>query len=468
LISRLGRKRRERRAPTQPDHPFAIEACEYLTDGAFALLRVSGTGSVAPVSLVTQGDGPQAFDPLPQPDGGAANGSWQIAFALPTEVIEPGSRVWLHDGGLYLADLMIPLPAEVPQPAEPVVTPEAQDAAERLAAVEERIAAEKEATAARPAEDVNLADDARARRLVEAWSEAATLREKLNDHEEELAEALKELLEARKDVEPLRDRAEELTDELAAAREELELAHNQGRDTRLRATEKAAELDAVRAELAAAEPRVAEAERAREAAEQEVAKLRAQVEQLEQALSAAREEAQAGRSSAEELRSKLSKLEGKTRRSGSGRRADDQSAQKARAELEARLAEREQRIEQLEKEAESFAARREEAVDDSVRERIDQLEADVRQQAGCNDDLRALLESERQLVAAGRREVEDLKRQLAVVGPERVDEPEQPARPVPRKPVVTAPKANGAEAPPWSALDAELLARIEKAKALTR
>ena len=83
MISRIGRKRRERRAQTQPDHPFAIEACEYLTDGAFALLRVSGSGDVAPVSLVTQGNGPEAFDPLPQPDGGPKNGFWNIAFALP-------------------------------------------------------------------------------------------------------------------------------------------------------------------------------------------------------------------------------------------------------------------------------------------------------------------------------------------------------------------------------------------------
>src|SRR4051794_11823240 len=123
LISRLGRKRRERRAQTQPDHPFAIEACEYLTDGAFALLRVSGSGDVAPVSLVTQGDGPQAFDPLPQPDAGASNGFWQLAFALPTEVIEPGGRVWLHDGGLYLADLVIPTPAEAPAPRPPPAPP---------------------------------------------------------------------------------------------------------------------------------------------------------------------------------------------------------------------------------------------------------------------------------------------------------------------------------------------------------
>src|SRR3954463_915034 len=122
LISRLGRKRRDRRAQTQPDHPFTIEHCEYLTDGAFALLRVSGAGSVAPVALVTQGDGPEAFDTLPQPDAAVKGGEWQIAFALPADVIEPGSRVWLHDGGLYLADLLIPPPGEpavaaAPQPS---------------------------------------------------------------------------------------------------------------------------------------------------------------------------------------------------------------------------------------------------------------------------------------------------------------------------------------------------------------
>src|SRR3954466_14355850 len=173
LISRLGRKRRERRAQTQPDNPFAIEHCEYLTDGAFALLRVSGTGSVAPISLVTQGDGPEAFDPLPQPGTGVNGGVWQLAFALPTEVIEPGGRVWLHDGGLYLADLVIPTPAEAPAPpapAEPAPPPGAppppppppppprgaKAAAERRAAVEERIATDKAAAAARPPETTDV------------------------------------------------------------------------------------------------------------------------------------------------------------------------------------------------------------------------------------------------------------------------------------------------------------------------
>jgi hypothetical protein len=42
----------------------------------------------------------------------------------------------------------------------------------------------------------------------------------------------------------------------------------------------------------------------------------------------------------------------------------------------------------------------------------------------------------------------------------------QPAAPRPRP--VPANGGNGTQSPPWSALDDELLARIEKAKALTR
>src|SRR3954471_21949478 len=215
LISRLGRKRRERRAQTQPDHPFAIEHCEYLTDGAFALLRVSGTGYVAPVSLVPQGDGPGAFDPLPQPDAGARGGVWQIAFALPNDVIEPGGRVWLHDGGLYLADLLIPSPGEPGSPAEPAPVAEEANANEEANADE---------------------DDARAKKLVEPSGETARLREKLADREEELAQALKDLLEARaalggeapasdhKELDELRAEVETLRAEVARLEAELSKA----------------------------------------------------------------------------------------------------------------------------------------------------------------------------------------------------------------------------------------------------
>jgi flagellar biosynthesis chaperone FliJ len=378
LISRLGRKRRDRRAQTQPDHPFAIEHCEYLTDGAFALLRVSGTGSVAPVALVTQGDGPEAFDPLPQPDAGARGGVWQIAFALPGDVIEPGSRVWLHDGGLYLADLLIPLPAESGSPAEPAPVAEEANAGE---------------------------DDARARKLVEAWGEAARLREKLAEREEELAQALKDLLEARAG----------LGGETPASDDK--------------------ELVVLRAELES---------------------LRAEVARLESELADTRAQLTA----AEEERTKLEEAN-KSRRSGVARRGEDRPMRKQIADLEKSLAERDQRVEQLEKEAESFAARREEAVADSLREHIDTIEEDGRQRAATNDDLRALLESEREIAATARREVEDLKQQLAAVRAEQI-EAAQPAAPRPRPLPATSP-----DGVPWSALDDELLARIEKAKSAT-
>jgi DNA repair exonuclease SbcCD ATPase subunit len=227
----------------------------------------------------------------------------------------------------------------------------------------------------------------------------------------------------------------------------------------MRATEKAAELDAVRAELAAAEPRVGEVP----ADEQELASLRADVKRLEQELITAHAETAA----AEEERTKLEESN-KSRRAGIARRSEDRAARKEVVELEAKLAASEQRIAELEKDAESFAARREEAVADSLRERIDELEEDIRQRAATNEDLRALLESERQIAANGRREAEDLKQQLSVVRAEQIAEATESARPAP-KPVVTATTApKGGQSPPWSALDDELLARIEKAKALTR
>ena len=358
MISRLGRKRRERRAQTQPDHPFTVEHCEYLTDGAFALLRVSGSGSVAPVALITQGDGPESFDPLPQPDEGVNGGVWQIAFALPTEVIEPGARVWLHDGGLYLADVLVPSPAD----SEPV--------------------------------EQDPGEDEAAKKLVEAWSETGRLREKLAEREEELAQALMELLEAR---------------------------------TALETREPAGE-------------------------EKELERLRAEIARLEQELAAARAETAA----AEEQRVKLEEAN-KSRRAGISRRREDRDARRKIAELEAQLDEREQRIGELEAEA-----------GDSLREKIAALEEDARQHVATSDDLRALLESEREIVAAARREVDDLKQQLARMSAENAAKVAEPDRPAARPAAKPAASASDVQSPPWSAVDDELLARIEKAKALTR
>jgi uncharacterized coiled-coil DUF342 family protein len=449
-LERLSRRRRERRNHAQPAHPFAVETCEYLTDGAFALLRVSGTGSCAPVALVTQGDKPESFDPLPQPDAGVHNGAWHTAFALPAEVAEPGSRLWLHDGGVYLADLLVPAPA-------------------RATAEEADAPASPAEAAAPPAEFAPAADnDPRARKLVEAWSEAATLRERLSDREEELAEALRELLDLRKDRQPLRDQAEEVAGELADARAELELVYKHAREARLRATEKAAELDALRTELETlrAESRSGEADPTE--AGQELAELREQVKRLEQEQFDAEVERTRLAALVEVQKSEEpAEVDGsrKSRRRSFGRRNDDRAAQRGRAALEAQLAERGERIEQLEKEAESFAARREEAVSESMKERIAELEHEVRQHATCTDDLRALLTSERELVATARREAHELKQQLATARAGRVaDSSEPPATPVLEEPAV---RRAPIQPPPWSALDDELLARIEKAKSMT-
>lgn len=509
-LDRLARKRRDRRTQTQPDPPFAVESCECLTEGPYALLRVVGTGTTQPTTLVGEGESPEKFEPLPQAGTPAADGTWRMAFALPAELGRPGTRLWLHDGGVYLVDLIVP-PAGAPVAAstrtpEPVAEPEPEPQPEPSPAAlaepprvaPERAAAEPENAPADPS------SDPRAKKLVEAWAEAAGLREKLTDREDELARALKELLDARHNVEPLRERAEELTIELADARRELEQSHSQGREARLRATTLAAELDAVKAQLAEAEPRVAEAERARKEAERETTAARDEVVRLERELTSARvavenairdaeeklqdtrreataaqdrltAEAAEQQQAADELREKVTKLEeSKNRRRGVGRRTDDKELTKLRAEMEAQIAEKQRRIAELEQQAESFAQRRDDAVGDSLRERITALEEEVRQHTTCNDDLRALLDSERELVATARVEAKDLKRQLATAKASRLAAAAEAngngngagnvaaAEPVPAK-NVKAP----AEAPPWSALDDELLARIEKAKALT-
>jgi hypothetical protein len=428
-LERLSRRRRERRSHAQPSHPFAVETCEYLTDGAFALLRVTGTGISAPVALVTQGDKPESFDPLPQPDAGVQDGAWHIAFALPAEVAEPGARLWLHDGGVYLADLLVPSPAK----------PAAEERLEEAAPVE--AAAPPAESVRQPASDADAGtdtsdDDPRARKLIEAWSESAMLRERLSDREEELAQALRDLLEARKGMPP----ADGLKAELDEARAELELVYTHARESRTRAAEN----------------------------EQQLAELREQVKRLEQQIFDAEVERTRLAALVEVQKSEQPAEDGgsrKSRRRGFGRRSDDSAARKLRAELEEQLAERQERIEQLEKEAESFAARREEAVADSMKERISELEEELRQHATCTDDLRALLSSERELVSAARREVHELKQQLATARAGSLTDATAPLG----SPVAEGPAVRRApiEPPPWSALDDELLARIEKAKALT-
>jgi hypothetical protein len=503
-LERLGRKRRDRRTQTQPEPPFAVESCECLTEGEFALLRVRGTGSKPPAMLVGEGDSPQSFEPLPGPGVNGEDGSWRMAFALPAELGMPGARLWLHDGGVYLVELVVPAADEQSAPAaEPAPKPDAEAkpeidpalVADATLAVERAV--ERRAAAQSADEKPELAggedDDPRARKLVEAWAETATLREKLTDREAELAKALEDLLEARQNVVPLREYAEDLTIELANVRKQLKGSQRNDRQT----AELETELAAVKAKLESAQPGLAEAELERKAAEREAVAARDEVMRLERELTEARmavetamrdaqaqledarreaaaaqdrlsAEADEQQKTADELRTELTKLEnGKSRRRGVGRRAEDRELQKLRAELEAQIAAREQRIEQLEQEAASFAQRRDDALTESLRARVTELEQEVSQHTTCNDDLRALLESERELVSAARHESQELKRQLAAAKASRVtDAGTEPA-------IALAPaRLPGAarepiESPPWSALDDELLARIEKAKSLT-
>jgi chromosome segregation ATPase len=522
-LGRLGRRRRDSREQAQtlpPFPPFVVDASECIRDGAFALLRVNGSGAERPAALVVDG---QSFDPLPSPDPIAADGSWRAAFALPTELTEPGNRLWLHDAGDYRAELSI---ASTPAPAAP-----------------------------QKPEEEETEQDPRARKLVEAWSEAAQLREKLSDREEELADALKDLLIARNAVKPLEDAVDSAAQQLATVREEVELLHDNAKESRQRLSEKAAELDSARAELAtgadarsateraqadaaglreqvaaleqelagaraalqqelagaraeldsaraehaATLERVSEAQAASERAQSEAAGLREQVAALQQELTdtkaalehelsgakaeldrvTAEAEAERARHSSEaakqakaagKLQAELQKLQdpSKQRRLGIGRRVDDHAVAKVRAELEARITAQQQRIEELEREATSFAERRGEAVDESLRQHVEKLEAKLRTQESCADDLRALLASEREQVARVRGETHDLKGRLARAT-SRADEPEPaPAAETDGQADQAPPAPAAASEPlPWTAVDDELLARIEKAKALT-
>jgi predicted nucleic acid-binding Zn-ribbon protein len=381
-LRRLGRTRRGRRDEPDSLPPFVVDRCECVRDGSFALLRVTGSGTTRPVALVVEGDRPQAFEPLPDPRAGG--GSWRAGFALPTELAEPGQRVSLHDGVAYRVELTVPgEPARVeeePAPAGEPHDPVPADPAARVAA---------------------RAEDSRARKLVEAWSEANQLREKLKEREQELAEALQELLVLRTGERPQRDRADAAEGELATVREELD-------GSREEAAALKRELKAARAELETSAGRLAAERSARE------------------------EETTALRSAADELRAELDKLkDASSRRRGLRRRATDVPGG-------------------------------DDAVVGSLRDHVDRLAEEVRQQESCADDLRALLDSEREQVARARQEAEGLKRQIAAgagrAAPVPPATPDGDERPKPKP---------AADAPPWSAVDDELLARIEKAKSLS-
>ena len=628
-LGRLGRRRRDSRNEFQslpPFPPFMVDACECIRDGAFALLRVNGTGVEPPAALVADG---QSFDPLPSPDPIGDDGSWRVAFALPAELTEGDQVIWLHDSGDFRTKLSLSTDA-APRPAPEAPEEPAPDAPEDPAA---------------EVEDEQV-HDSRSRKLVEAWSEAGQLRQKLVEREEELSDALKDLLIARKLVKPLEDAADSAAEQLAAVRRDAEHVHAEAKESRRGVAEKVAELDAARTELdaaraelaaaraaaenagradeevvglrgqvaalelevadlrgaleqqiagartelesaraahaeaveraaeaqaasaraeaeaaglreqvaalqqelahtkagfdhelaaakaaseqeladakaaseqelaaakAASEQQVAAAKAASEqeladtkaaseqqladakaALEQELASTKAALEQelastkgtLEQELSGAKSvlsqmesEAAKREKSAAKLQSELDKLqdEKKQRRRAVGRRSEDHAVAKAREELEARVAEQVQRIEQqqqrigeLEREAASFGERRDDAVAESLRETVKKLQEEVRQQETCSDDLRALLDSEREQVARFRGEAHALKGQLAIATSRKAAEIEQTPEKTSDEDQSEGPAPTTEREPlPWSGVDDELLARIEKAKALT-
>jgi chromosome segregation ATPase len=359
-------------------------------DGSFALLRVSGEGATGPVALVAETDPQQFFDPLPHVAAEAEPGTWRAAFAVPAELIKSGVGLCLVGSGAERVELPAPTGGEPELEQAEIVHPQ-------------------------PAhEDDEAGTDRRGRKLVEAWAEAAHLREKLGDRERELADALKSVLEARSELRPLHERAE--------------------------AT--AAELAEVRGELAEAQQ---DARRASQLANAEAEALRERVQQLEEGMATAQSAAAAEterlssgladqRKVAEKLEARLAKRE--SRRRGFGRRSGDRDPKQAQPDTESTIAAQRKRIEDLEQEAASFAQRLDTAVEESLREHIAAVEHELHDQAESNEDLRTLLASEGETATARGDEIE-------------------------------ATTSEAVASPPWSAIDDELLARIEKAKSRT-
>lgn len=407
VLTRRARKRRARDLHDSAVPSRDVDTCEYLAQGDLALVRVSGSGYAEPTALVVDDGEAQTFPPLPAgPTTGATTGpGWRAAFAIPAGLVERDARFDLELAGGGVLELTTPVAAGEPRATGDLESARAEPSPEdspRMRAAKEKLEA-LELTA----RQMRSADTSRAQKLVEAWSECNTLRERLGDREEAHRRALEELAVAEQSA--------------AHLRAELDIAQT--------VIETAA---ANNAELVSAREAIA-------AKEGEIAALHGRVGQLEAELQAIAERNEAGR-------------RGLLRR----RRTDGSAAPAVNGAERAEVAALEGRIAELEEEATSFVARRDNALNDSLRERVAELERDLREERARAGDLRSILDSERLQASRTREEMDDLRRTLAT------SDVREAALDADAEEITV----RRATSPPWSALDDELLARIEKAKAL--
>jgi chromosome segregation ATPase len=491
---------------------LAIDACEVVDAGADALLRLAGrSAGAAPLDFhlyVPAGDAGMLVAPLPPGPLVSEDGRWSAAFAVDPACL--GTRLALvpADGGAL---------AFTPGATEPATTP-ARAAASAPAprpAPAAHARAEDEDGLARALQDLadaeTVADQLRRRcdiserglsefrqKLVHAWAEAGELRELLDARETAHGTAKRRERAALDVVGQLEARAQRAEDELGARREEMQAECARLEAELRRRDGDSDQVESLRADAADALDRFGEARAAAERLRSELAAAETIAQETGRAA------AQAGHDLVEE----------RTRADDAERRADTTAERLAQAERElagARerlaaveettkaLATSEQALRQelesltrtdLGDEPKGLGARRSKVSGRAYREVLEQLEQEQAERARLEQQVAALAEQVAKLEAeAAERAAEpesptpdqasveaDLRHLLATAQRD-LDEArtalnEQQARYAAVASEVVAevaPASAPSEAPapdekPWTAVDDDLLSRLQRAK----
>jgi hypothetical protein len=493
------------------DSPASVSVHEHLpADAESALVRVAGSWDgpgpcpLHEAQLVVQAGGAgHSFDPLPAPPAADGGRSWRLAFAVPVALLQPvDAREFLRTTNGTIIELPEatrralahtaqpePTPGTASAQPEPVPTTDADcdRCRDRIEALEAQID-ELQRRCERQLDDLRGTED---EQLLKAWTECAQLRELIADREEELERTSAEAARLRRREKMLREGLDEITAGLAEWREKTEAecdrlnAEIAARDAALaNADDAQRQVVELRAELDRAQTQVADLERelaAVSATRTEVetsasgaaAELQALVARAEDAerraadaeAVAAREDSPAPTAELEAARERIAvleahaaeadrlreKLERRGRRPIFGRRHAS-----GESELSEQLAATTRESENLERQVAGLAEQlrtseeQHETETERARGAIAELEHQLDKQRQVEEDLRALLDSERRQAAEARLVADGLRLRLADLPADDLPAPAPP----PEEARTT-----------WSAMDEELLARLERAKA---
>jgi hypothetical protein len=498
-----------------PDAPaLAIDACEVVDAGGDeALIRLAGRWTGA-ASLdfqlyVPAGDAGALVPPLPPGPLVSEDGRWSAAFAVGRDCV--GARLALvpADGGAVAFTPGDPEPTPAPAPARspeptptPAPTPAPAEATSLERALEDLADAETVADQLRRRCDISERGLSEFRqKLVHAWAEAGELRELLDARETAHETAKRREREALGVLAQLEARAQHAEDELAARREEMqaecarleaELRERTGASEQVeslradaadaldRFGEARTAADRLRSELAAAETiaqetaraaaqaghdmleertRADEAERRADANAERLSEAERELAHAHERLAAVEETMKALSASEQALRQELESL---TRTDlgdepkGLGARRSKVSARAYREALE-----------QLEREEAERTRLEQETV--ALAERVAKLEADAAEratatpqqqaptpdQAAMEADLRHLLATAQRDLDEARAALNEQQARYAAVASEVVAEGAAESVPA---------EVQAADEKPWTAVDDELLSRLQRAK----